>query len=1016
MSAETKPVAPAAVPVEFQGVRRRPAPGRAFWKSLDDVAETPEFLEFLHREFPQNASEWSDPQGRREFLRVMGASVALAGLTACTKQPEETIVPYVRQPEQIVPGRPLYFATALVEGGYAKGILVESHEGRPTKIEGNPDHPASLGKTDAAGQAAILDLYDPDRAQTVRTFGEIRSWAEFSAALKPALEKVRAKKGAGLRILTETVTSPTLARQLEELLADLPEARWHQWDPCAGNAHAGAMLAFGEPVETRVHLDRADVVLSLDADFVADGPSNVRRVRDFASRRRLEGEKLNRLYAVETTPGLTGAVADHRLPLKPSQLEGLVRAVAAALGLPVEGGSSEHAAWVGPMAKDLLGHSGKALVLAGDALSPECHALVHLINERLGAPGSTLTYSAPVAARPVDALGSLRALVTDMSARAVDLLLILGGNPAYTAPADVPFAEAMMQVPFRAHLSLHDDETSERCHWLLPESHSLESWSDARAFDGTASIVQPLIAPLYTTKSAHEVLALLTARPDRTGYELVRETWRPRLAGDFEKAWRKAIHDGVVAGSALAEKKLTLKAGAWTQAPAARPAAGIEVVFRPDPTIGDGRRANNGWMQELSKPISKLTWDNAVFMSLKTARELGVRTTSSQDGRAESAGEPTPQGTVTDVVEISLDGRKVRGPAWVLPTHPDGVVTVHLGYGRWRAGRVGNGAGFNAYAIRGSAGLHWAAGAALAKAGVTAKISCTQDHWSMEGRHLVRVGSLDEYEHEPRFAQHMGHEPAPDLTLYPPHPYDGHAWGLSIDLNSCVGCNACVSACQAENNIPVVGKDQVGRGREMQWIRVDRYYEGAPDDPAGLETWSQPVTCMHCENAPCEVVCPVTATVHSEEGLNDMVYNRCVGTRYCSNNCPYKVRRFNFYLYQDWTTPTYKMMRNPDVSIRSRGVMEKCTYCVQRINQARVDAKNEGREIRDGDIQTACQQACPAEAIVFGDLNDAGSRAAKLKASPRNYGLLTDLNTRPRTTYLAAVRNPNPEMPKASHG
>jgi len=1012
----TKPVEPAAVPVDFRGVRRPASAGRAFWKSLDEVAQTPEFLEFLHREFPQNASEWSDPQGRREFLRVMGASVALAGLTACTKQPAETIVPYVRQPEQLVPGRPLHFATALVEGGYAKGVLVESHEGRPTKIEGNPDHPASLGKTDATAQAAILDLYDPDRAQTVRSFGEIRSWPEFVAALKPVLEKLRAKKGAGLRILTETVTSPTLARQLEELLAELPEAKWHQWDPVAGNSAAGAMLAFGEPVETRWHLDKADVVLSLDADFIGVGPANVRQVRDFASRRKLEGEALNRLYAIETTPGLVGAAADHRLPVKPSQLEGLVRAIAAAVGLPVEGGAAEHAAWISPMARDLVAHAGRALVLAGDALSPEAHAIVHLVNERLGAVGNTLTYSAPVAARPVDGLGSLRALVADMGARAVDALLILGGNPAYTAPADVPFAEAMMLVPFRAHLSLHDDETSERCHWVLPESHSLESWSDARAFDGTASIVQPLIAPLYTTKSAHEVLALLTARPDRSGYEIVRETWRPRLSGDFEKAWRKAIHDGVVAGTALPEKTLAVRPGAWTQAPAAREAAGIEVVFRPDPTVGDGRRANNGWLQELSKPISKLTWDNAVFMSLRTARDLGVRMTPGRDGRSESAGEPTPQGTVTDVVEVSLDGRKVRGPAWVLPTHPDGVVTVHLGYGRWRAGRVGNGAGFNAYAIRASAGLHWAAGAQLAKTGATAKLSCTQDHWSMEGRHLVRVGSLEEFEHEPRFAQHMGHEPPKDLTLYPPHPYEGHAWGLSIDLNSCVGCNACVSACQSENNIPVVGKDQVGRGREMQWIRVDRYYEGAPDDPAGLETWSQPVTCMHCENAPCEVVCPVAATVHSEEGLNDMVYNRCVGTRYCSNNCPYKVRRFNFYLYQDWTTPTYKMMRNPDVSIRSRGVMEKCTYCVQRINKARIDAKNAGREIRDGEIQTACQQACPAEAIVFGDQNDAQSRVAKLKASPRNYGLLTDLNTRPRTTYLAAVRNPNPEMPKASHG
>ncbi len=1010
MSAEETP----AVAVEFHGVRRKGE--RRVWKSLDELQEGPEFLEFLHREFPQNASEWSDPQGRREFMRVMGASVALAGVTACTKQPAETIVPYVKQPEQVVPGRPLYFATSVVEGGYAKGVLVESHEGRPTKIEGNPDHPASLGATDAWGQAAILGLYDPDRAQTVRSFGEIHSWAEFTAALRPVLEKQRAKQGAGLRILTETITSPTLAKQLEDLLAELPEAKWAQWDPTAGNARAGAVLAFGEPVETRVHFEKADVILSLDADFIGHGPGNVRQTRDFARRRKLDGEKLNRLYAIETTPTLSGVNADHRLPAKPSEMEGIVRAVAAALGLPVAGGTRDHAAWIAPMATDLQAHAGASLVLAGDGLSPEAQAIVHLINERLGGVGKTLTYSAPVAVRPSHSLGSLKALVADMGARQVDALLIIGGNPVYNSPADVPFAEAMMQVPFRVHLSLYDDETSERCHWQLPEAHCLESWSDARAFDGSASIVQPLIAPLYAGKSAHEFVALVTSRPDRSGYDMVREHWRAQLqAPDFEKAWRKALHDGVISSTAFPEKQVAVKVGAWTQATAGGRATGIEVVFRPDPTVGDGRYANNGWMQELPKPVSKLTWDNAVYMSLETAKQLGVRTTANFEGRTESAGQPTPHGTVSDVVELSLDGRKVKGPAWVLPSHPDGVVTVHLGYGRRRAGRVGNGAGFNAYTVRASTGLDWALGAQVAKTGETTQLSCTQDHWSMEGRGLVRAGTAQEFDRDPGFAQHVSHEPAKDMTLYPPHNYEGHAWGLSIDLNSCVGCNACVTACQSENNIPVVGKDQVGRGREMQWIRVDRYYEGNPEDPASIETWSQPVTCMHCENAPCEVVCPVTATVHSDEGLNDMVYNRCVGTRYCSNNCPYKVRRFNFYLYQDWTTPSYKMMRNPDVSIRSRGVMEKCTYCVQRISKSRIDARNEGRQIHDGEIQTACQQACPAEAIVFGDQNDAQSRVAKLKASPRNYGLLTDLNTRPRTTYLAAVRNPNPAMPGAAH-
>jgi molybdopterin-containing oxidoreductase family iron-sulfur binding subunit len=1012
MSADRTP----AVPVEFRGVRRRRHLSRRPWRSLEELQETPEFLGFLQREFPQRASELTDPQGRREFLRVMGASVALAGLTSCTKQPEELIVPYVRQPEQVVPGRPLYFATSLLEGGYAKGVLVESHEGRPTKVEGNPDHPASLGGSDAWLQAAILGLYDPDRAQTVRSFGEIHSWAQFAAALKPVLEKQRAKQGAGLRILTETVTSPTLARQLGELLGELPGAKWHQWDPTAGHARAGAVLAFGEPADTRWHLAEADVIVSFDADFIGRGPASLRHVREFARRRKLDGSRLNRLYAFESTPTLAGANADHRLPVRPSEQEGLVRALAAALGLPVEGGTRDHADWLDPVARDLRAHAGACLVMAGESLSPEAHAIVHLINASLGNVGKTLSHSAPVAARPTDELASLASLTAEMSARQVEALLILGGNPVYTAPADLPFGEAMMLVPFRVHLSPYDDETSERCHWLLPESHPLESWSDARAFDGTASIVQPLIAPLYTTRSAHELLALLSRRPDRSGYEIVRDTWRGLLGDDFETGWRRALHDGVLAGTAFPEKPLVVQPGAWLKARPAAPVSGIEVVFRPDPTVGDGRWANSGWMQELPKPISKLTWDNAVLMSLNTARSLGVRTSSNYEGRTESAGQPTPHGTLTDVVELSLGARKVQGPAWVLPAHPDGVVTLHLGYGRWRAGRVGSGAGFNAYRVRSSQGLHWSGGARVARTGETARLACTQDHWSMEGRHLVRAASLEEFEHEPGFAQQLGHVPPQEMTLYPPHPYEGHAWGLSIDLNSCVGCNACVTACQSENNIPVVGKDQVGRGREMHWIRVDRYYEGRPDDPASIETWSQPVTCMQCENAPCEVVCPVTATVHSDEGLNDMVYNRCVGTRYCSNNCPYKVRRFNFYLYQDWTTPSYKMMRNPDVSIRSRGVMEKCTYCVQRISKARIDARSQGRSIRDGELSTACQQACPAEAIVFGDQNDPQSRVAKLMASPRNYGLLTELNTRPRTTYLASVRNPNPELPKTGHG
>jgi molybdopterin-containing oxidoreductase family iron-sulfur binding subunit len=555
-------------------------------------------------------------------------------------------------------------------------------------------------------------------------------------------------------------------------------------------------------------------------------------------------------------------------------------------------------------------------------------------------------------------------------------------------------------------LGLYEDETAARCHWHVPAAHPLEAWSDARAADGTVTILQPLLAPLYGGKSELELMAALVAR-ERTGYELVKEHWQGQdTSPDFEKRWSRWLHDGVVPGTALPERAVSLTLGDWAKAAGTAGGGGLELIFRPDPSLHDGRYANNGWLQELSKPLTKLTWDNAAILSPSTARQLGLR--SPQE---------TPQGSLTEIVELRLRGRSVRAAAWIQPGHPDGAVTVHLGHGRSRAGRVGNGTGFDAYALRTSEAPWFASGLEVVKTALTTKLACTQNHWSMEGRHPVRAVTASELAADPHAIQGLGHDPKPETSFYEgSHSYEGrNAWGMAVDLNSCVGCNACVVACQSENNIPVVGKDQVGRGREMAWIRVDRYYEGSPED-AGLETFHQPVLCMHCENAPCEVVCPVAATVHSEDGLNDMVYNRCVGTRYCSNNCPYKVRRFNFYLYQDWTTPTYKMMRNPDVTVRSRGVMEKCTYCVQRIAEKRIAAKNEGRELGDGEIQTACQQACPAEAIVFGDINDRASKVARWKASPRNYGLLTEYQTRPRTTYLGAVRNPNPEMPEAARG
>ncbi len=982
--------------LDLAAIRERLArsTGQEYWRSLEELAGTEDFQWFLDNEFPREASAFRSAVDRRQFLQLMGASLALAGLNACTRQPTEKIVPYVRQPEEIVPGRPLFFATALPLGGVASGVLVESHMGRPTKVEGNPEHPASLGATDAFAQASVLTLYDPDRSQVITNVGEIRPWSAFVAAMRSALEGQREQSGAGLRVLTETITSPTLADQLRQLHTAFPAAQWHQYEPMHDdNAIAGARAAFGEDVDTRYRFDQADVILSLDADFLACGPGHMRYVRDFTAKRRVQGKhtEMNRLYAVESTPTNTGAMADHRLPLRAGQIEDFARAVAASLGVPVQApaGLEVHAKWIAALARDLQKHRGASIVIVGSEQPPVVHTLTHAMNAALGNVGHTVAYAEPVAAKPTLQTQSLRDLVGDMQAGKVALLLIVGGNPVFNAPADVPFAAALSKVPLSVHLGLYNDETSQLCHWHIPEAHPLESWSDGRAYDGTITIMQPLIAPLYDGKTTHEMLAVFSDRPERSSHDIVREYWTGRHgAGAFELFWRKTLHDGFIPDSASPAKQVTLRPVASLDSRGISDGRGLEIIFRADPTIFDGRFANNGWLQELPKSLTRLTWDNAALIAPATAERLGLSN--------------------EDVVELAYGGRTVRAPIWILPGHAPDAVTVHLGHGRTHAGKVGTGSGFNAYALRTADAPWFGSGLQLRKTGDRHPLASTQHHHSMEGRPLVRVATLEEYRTHPEFAHEMEEQPAPDDTLYPPeHPYEGNAWGMTIDLSSCVGCNACVVACQAENNIAVVGKTEVARGHEMHWLRVDRYYAGALDNP---ETYHQPVPCMHCENAPCEIVCPVGATVHSSEGLNDMVYNRCVGTKYCSNNCPYKVRRFNWFLYTDWTTESLKPLRNPDVTVRSRGVMEKCTYCVQRISHARIDAQKESRPIRDGEVVTACQQVCPAEAITFGNINDKNSRVAQLKAEPRNYALLSSLNTRPRTTYLARLRNPNPEI------
>ena len=972
--------------------RLRGTTGRRFWRSLDELVETPEFVEFLQHEFPRQAAGIVAALDRRHFLKLMGASFALAGLGACTKQPEERIVPYVEQPARLVLGEPLYYATAMPLHGFGVGLLAESHEGRPTKVEGNPEHPASLGATDAIAQASVLGLYDPDRSQTIVSAGAIRTWDAFLAAVRPALAAQESKGGAGLRILTETVTSPTLARQLGALSKKYPQARWIQYDADGRDSvRAGSRQAFGEIVETQYRLAEAAVVLTLDADLFGRGPGRLRYARDFARARLLDDPRREplRLHAVESTPTTTGAVADHRLAMRASDVEVFARRVASAVGVRDVARDTVEDAEAAAVARDLLEHRGRSLVVAGEDQAAAVHAIAHAMNALLGNVGRTVVYTEAVEAVPQLQVAALRGLADDMRAGKVDVLLVLGGNPVFTAPSDLDFVRALEHVRLCVHLGLYEDETALHCHWHLPEAHYLESWGDVRAYDGTATLIQPLIAPLYGGKTATEVLAALLESAERSAYDVLRATWRAtvRDGSDFEVFWQKALHDGVVPKTAAAPKTVTVRAGWDTVPAAAQDAGGLEVVIRPDPYLVDGRFANNGWLQELPRPLTKLVWDNAALVAPATAERL----------RLESG----------DVVELAQGDRKVRTPVWIVPGHAAESITLHLGWGRTRAGRVATGVGVDVSPLRTSEQPAIVRGVSLRTMGDRYVLATTQDHHSMEGRPIVRTATLEEFRQHPEFAQHMEHVPAADESLYPPHPYTGYAWGMTIDVGACIGCNACVAACVAENNISIVGKAEVLRGHEMHWIRVDRYYTGSLDDP---ETVHQPVPCMQCENAPCEVVCPVNATNHSSEGLNDMVYNRCVGTRYCSNNCPYKVRRFNYFLYSNWTDETVKMAMNPDVTVRSRGVMEKCTYCVQRIEYVRGHAEAEGRAIRDGEIVTACQQVCPTEAIVFGDVNDPQSRVAKLKRDPRNYALLGELNTRPRTTYLAQVRNPDPRL------
>lgn len=1022
------------------------------WRSLDQLADRPAFRDWMEREFPAAASELPTNLSRRRWLQLMGASLVFGGLAGCRWDAEE-FAPLTVRPQNRVPGERQYFATSWEVAGVARPLTVTSIDGRPIKVEGNASHPFGLGGTDLFDQAMILSLYDPDRSeelvQRVRSELVRRRWDEFETALKGQLDEHTGDQGSGLAIVVNASSSPTRRRLEDTIRVRFPAARWVHHEPlCLENELRGIELLLGERLRPQYRVRDARVIVCFDADPLGRHPAATRMIRDWSNRRDPDGDWMNRLYAFESDVSVTGSNADHRYALRSSDIPGLVvrleQRLAATLDVRNENQTESHSAdtvleaeetteeeLLAALVDDLRSSRGQSLLIAGPQQPAEVHARVHRLNRLLENIGKTLYYTEEPSVVPAEAKdigesqNSLESLSRHMESGAIQTLLILDSNPAYGSAASARFREALGKVPFAVHAGLYRDETGELCRWHVPLAHPLESWGDSRTWDGTVTLSQPLISPLFGGRTACELLALLSgdSRPDAA--ELIRETLgeaAPRLVHG-EQEWRRAVHDGFVSGSALAPQsrqqlpgmERDLPFGELTLAERNFVQEKIELVVSPDRSVLDGRFANNGWLQETPDAITKLTWDNAAVIAPATAQALKVS-----------------QG---DVIRITASGSQVELPVFVLPGVAADSIQLSLGYGRKRAGRVGGlTAANNATSVHSSAPSVGVDVSPLlirdqqrvlpledlTVTGSRRELATTQEHFAIDvagleamGQRLgqlVRSGTLDEYHEHADFAQHRAPHHPPLESLWEEHSYeDGHAWGMTIDLNRCIGCNACTVACQSENNVPIVGRDQVLAGREMHWLRVDRYFTG---DSAAPDVVHQPVACHHCENAPCEQVCPVAATVHSDEGLNDMVYNRCIGTRYCANNCPYKVRRFNFFDYNaPLTEPGNELTQlilNPDVTVRSRGVMEKCTYCVQRIQDVKIDAGNARRSIEDGEVQTACQQACPAQAIVFGDLNDPNSSVAQAHASPRAYGMLSELNTKPRTRYLARIRNPHP--------
>ncbi|TSC25321.1 TAT-variant-translocated molybdopterin oxidoreductase [Corallococcus sp. Z5C101001] len=1003
--------------------------GKTYWLGLEEKLATPEFLEETRPEFPVGADLPPTGFARREFMQLMGASLALAGVTACSTRPQdERMVPYTKTPPEVTPGNPLHYASGMTLAGHTSGLLITAREGRPVKVEGNPQHPINQGAAGIFEQAFLLSLYDPQRARVLRQGTNPRALRTLTEDITQLVsQKATADGGARVRFLSEPTSSPLLRDIKARIQRKLPSARFHAFASVSYDASAEAHRAlFGQPVQPVYDLTRADIIVSLDADFLESRPENLALSRQFADRRDPKNGELNRLYVAEPRMSITGGMADHRLRVKSAEVFGVAAALAqavggsaASLGATAAGKAGalrpEVGSWVQAVAADLKSKAGRGVVLAGERQPAAVHALAQAINAALSNLGTTVKV-VPAVAPEAAGLAEIHSLVEDIKAGRVDTLVITASNPVYTLPVDAGLAEVLdpKQNANRKALNVlyagsYEDETSKFADWFVPLAHQLETWSDGRAVDGTVTISQPLIQPLFNGVPEAELYALFLDQPFRPAYQLLREYWSAQGAeaghGDFESRWETWVSEGIVPGSIATALTAAPDAGAASKLVSAyqAPAGGdLEINFVSDYKLLDGRFANNAWLQELPDPITKIVWDNAAILSPATAARLGL-----ENGH---------------LAELEYGGRKLQVPVTILPGNADDTVTVALGYGRTGLHEVvAKGVGFNANLLRTVSAPWFDSGAKLSKVRGSHTFARTQYHWRMEGRPLALDMSVSELKHPSKATEHVLERVQGELVLgkqnnlpdfeYAKNPEQGYKWGMSIDLSRCTGCNACVVACQAENNIPVVGKEQVGRGREMAWLRIDRYFEGNENDPAMV---MQPVACVHCEKAPCEYVCPVNATVHSDEGLNDMVYNRCVGTRYCSNNCPYKVRRFNYLHYTQGKTPTEKMLMNPDVTVRARGVMEKCTYCVQRIERVRINARIEKRLIQEKELQTACQQTCPTQAIAFGSLADPAQRVTQLHEDERAYRLLHELGTRPRTAHLIRLRNPNPALVAAA--